>query len=161
MEQLLDLTVGLPERVVEAGDALISAGEPADHLFVLLEGRLIVRRDGVDFVQLDEPGSCIGEKALLLGRSHASSVVAAERSRVRVIENAVGTLRNDPAILHAVAILLARRLEMVESYLDDLKHQYQDHEGGLGMIGEVLTTLTTHHGDTVTPGSDREPDPLY
>ena len=29
------------------------------------------------------------------------------------------------------------------------------------MIGEVLTTLTAHHGDPIVPGSDREPDPLY
>jgi hypothetical protein len=34
-------------------------------------------------------------------------------------------------------------------------------DGGLGMVGDVLRTLATHHGDEVDPGSDREPDPLY
>ncbi|HEY6533161.1 MAG TPA: Crp/Fnr family transcriptional regulator [Acidimicrobiales bacterium] len=161
MEQLLDLTAGLPERVLAAGESLVHAGEEADHIYVLLEGRLVVRRDGEDLLAFDEPGSCIGEKALLLDQAHHSSVVASERSRVRVVEDAASSLHDNPALLFAVAVLLARRLEMVEAYLGDLKHQYRDHEGGLGMIGEVLTTLTSHHGQPLTPGSEREPDPLY
>lgn len=161
MEQLLDLTIGLPERAVEAGEALLVAGSEAKHIYVLLEGRLVVQREGEDLLEFTEPGSCIGEKALLLARPHRSSVVAAEPSRVRVVENAAVALHDNPALLYAVAILLARRLEMVESYLGDLRHQYRDHDGGLGMIGEVLTTLASHHGHAITPGSDREPDPLY
>ena len=61
-----------------------------------------------------------------------------------------------------VATLLAGRLEMVESFLSDLQHQYRDHDGGLGMIGEVLGALAHHHGPTkLSPGSERDPDPLF
>jgi len=161
MEQLLELTSGLPELVVEAGEMLIHETETVDRIYVLLEGRLVVRRDGEDLIAFDEPGSCIGEKALLLDRPHGSSVVATEPTRVRVLDDAASALHDDPAILFAVAILLARRLEMVEHYVSDLKHQYRDHDGGLGMIHEVLGALTSHHGAPLDPGSDREPDPLY
>ena len=64
--------------------------------------------------------------------------------------------------LDEVATLLAARLEMVESFLSDLQHQYRDHDGGLGMIGDVLGALAHHHGPTVhSTGSERDPDPLY
>jgi CRP-like cAMP-binding protein len=161
MQELLDLTDGLPEMEIEAGQVLVTEGEPADHLYVLLEGRLVVRRDGDDLLAFDQPGSCIGEKALLLGRPHGSSVIASEHSRVRVVEDADSTLHESPQILLAVATLLARRLELVEAFLSDIQHQYRDVDGGLGMISEVLGALAHHHGDHASPGSDREPDPLY
>jgi CRP/FNR family cyclic AMP-dependent transcriptional regulator len=161
MRELLDLTRDLPEQVVEAGEQLIHEAETVDRIYVLIEGRLVVRRDGEDLIAFDEPGSCIGEKALLLERPHGSSVIASDRSRVRVLDDAASALHDNPAILFAVATLLARRLEMVEHYVSDLKHQYRDHDGGLGMIHEVLGALTSHHGAVFDPGSDREPDPLY
>ncbi len=161
MQELLALTSGMPERTVEAGQALVVEGEVADHVYVLLEGRLVVRRGGDDLIVFDEPGTCIGEKALLLDQPHHSSVIAVDRSRVRVIDDAAATLHDNPAILFAVSTLLARRLEMVEHYLSDLQHQYRDVDGGLGMIGAVLGTLASHHGKPMTAGSDREPDPLY
>ena len=161
MQQLLELTAGRPERVLDAGEPLLTEGEPPAHLYVLVEGRLVVRRGGDDFVAIDAPGACVGEMAVLLGRTHTASVVAVERTRVRVIEDAAATLDDDPAILHAVATLLARRLDLVNHYVADLQHQYRDVDGGLGMVGEVLRTLASHHGDEVAPGSEREPDPLY
>ena len=161
MQELLDLTTGLPEMVVEAGQVLVTEGEPADHLYVLLEGAVVVKRQGEDLVAFDQPGACIGEKALLLGRPHRSTVVATERSRVRVVANADTTLHESPQILLSVATLLASRLDMVETFLSDIQHQYRDVDGGLGMISEVLGALAHHHGEHAVPGSDREPDPLY
>jgi len=161
MQELLDLTVGLPEQVVEPGQSLVVEGEAARDVFVLLEGRLALRQGGVDVLELTEPGACIGERGVFLHRAHTSSVVAVERTRVRVIADAASTLQDNPAILFAAATLLARRIEMVEHYLSDIQDQYGDHEGGLGLVGQVLTNLNSHHGDHITPGSDREPDPLY
>ncbi len=161
MEDLLAYTADLPERVLAAGEVLVAEGDDPDHLYVLVEGRVVVRRDGDDLVAFDQPGICIGEKSVLLGRPHRSSVVALVPSRVRVIENAADEIHEHPEVLLAVATLLAGRLELVESFLSDLQHQYRDHEGGLGMIGEVLDTLAHHHGEPVSPGSERDPDPLY
>lgn len=162
MADLLELTAGLPERILAADEVLVVEGEAADHLYVLIEGELLVRRGGDDLIAFDRPGSCIGEKAVLLGRPHRSSVVATVPTRVRVVEDAAERIHHNPEVLLRVATLLAGRLEMVESFLSDLQHQYRDHDGGLGMIGDVLGALAHHHGPThLSPGSDRDPDPLY
>ena len=62
----------------------------------------------------------------------------------------------------ALARLLARRLQVMTTYLADIKQQYADHEGGLGMVD---TVLGTPHADGRAPrselGSERDPDPEY
>jgi CRP-like cAMP-binding protein len=161
MADLLTLTSDLPERTLATDEVLVE-GEAPDHLYVLIEGELLVRRGGDDLIAFDQPGACIGEKAVLLNRPHRSSVVATVPTRVRVVEDAADRIHHSPEVLLAVATLLAGRLEMVESFLSDLQHQYRDHDGGLGMIGEVLGALAHHHGPTdLSPGSERDPDPLY
>ncbi len=47
------------------------------------------------------------------------------------------------------------------TYLADLKHQYGDHEGGLGMIDVVLGSLMRGHESRSEFGSERDPDPQY
>ncbi len=47
------------------------------------------------------------------------------------------------------------------TYLADLRHQYADHEGGLGMVDAVLGSLM-HRSETQSElGSDRDPHPEY
>jgi hypothetical protein len=57
--------------------------------------------------------------------------------------------------------MLATRLQAMTTYLVDLKHQYADHEGGLGMVDVVLGTLMQTSGTRTQLGSDRDPDPEY
>ena len=161
MDHLLALTEGLPERSLAAGDVLLHQGDEPRDFFVLVTGRLMVRRGDEDFVVIDAPGACVGEMAVLLGRTHTATVLATEPSVLRVIADARATLHDDPPVLHAVASLLARRLDLVNQYLADLQQQYRDVDGGLGLVGDVLLDLATHPGDDFEPGSDREPDPLY
>ena len=161
MEALLTLTEGLPEVALAAGEVLIEEGGSTGHLWVLVEGDLVVRKGGEDFVTIDAPGACVGELAVLLGRPHTASVVAVTPCRLRVIEDAHAALDDQPLVLHAVATLLARRLDLVNQYLADLQHQYRHHDGGLALVGDVLRDLAGHHGDELDPGSEREPDPLY
>ena len=161
MDDLLSLTEGQPERSIAPGEVLLHQGDEPRDFFVLVSGRLMVRRDDEDFVAIDAPGACVGEMAVLLGRTHTATVVATEPSVLRVIADASATLYDDPPVLHAVASLLARRLDLVNQYLADLQQQYRDVDGGLGLVGDVLLDLATHPGDDFEPGSDREPDPLY
>ena len=55
---------------------------------------------------------------------------------------------------------LAERLDLVTTYLADLKDQYGD-APGLSMVADVLSTLSQHPGTTARPGSARDPDPEY
>jgi CRP/FNR family transcriptional regulator, cyclic AMP receptor protein len=161
MEDLLAATAGLDEITLSPGQVLLRDGEAAEHLYVLVEGRLMVRRHDEDFVTIDAPGACVGEMAVLLDRPHGATVVAVTASRLRVVEDARATLRDRPDVLAAVATVLAGRLDLVNQYLQDVQDQYRHLDGGLGLVGDVLKSLTTHAGPSAEPGSDREPDPLY
>ena len=47
------------------------------------------------------------------------------------------------------------------TYLADIKQQYADHEGGLGMVDVVLGQPDAHGGTRSELGSDRDPEPEY
>jgi CRP-like cAMP-binding protein len=161
VNELLVLARGLPERTLAAGEHLVVDGEPVPALYVLLEGVLRIEKAGVQIATVAERGACVGEMSLLLGIHATADVVAAEQSVVGVIEDAHTLLEQEPVLPLALARLLARRLHAMTTYLADLKHQYGDHEGGLGMVDTVLGTLMRHSGPRSRLGSDRDPDPEY
>lgn len=161
MDDLLQLTEGMPEIDLHPDDVLLEEGATTGRLFVLVHGSLVVRRGEDDFVHIATPGACVGEMALLLDRPHSATIVATSPTRVRVIDDATDALRDSPQLVLAIASLLASRLHLVNEYLGDLRRQYHDVDGGLGLIGAVLQDLAVHQGDAFEAGSDREPDPLY
>ena len=59
-----------------------------------------------------------------------------------------------------VAIGLAERLNVVTTYLADLKHQYGD-TPGLSMVSDVRSQLGQRQAPSARPGSARDPDPEY
>jgi hypothetical protein len=61
----------------------------------------------------------------------------------------------------ALARLLAERLQVMTTYLVDIKQQYADHEGGLGMVDVVLGSLMRGTGARSKLGSERDPEPEY
>src|SRR4051794_36561247 len=107
MQELLGLTDGQPEVALAADDVLLQDGDEARDLYVLVSGALVVRKDGEDFVTITAPGSCVGELAVLLERNHTATIVATEPTTLRVIHDAGAALRDNPAVLHGVAALLA------------------------------------------------------
>ena len=60
----------------------------------------------------------------------------------------------------AVATTLARRLDTINGYLVDLRHQYGDRDN-LGMVDTVLESLRHHQARTAEPGSERQRDAPY
>jgi len=161
VEELLSLAHGLPRRSLEPGDSLIVDGEAVRVLYVLLEGTLRVDKAGVTITTVREPGACVGEMSLLLDVAATADVVANERSVVAVVENARAMLEEETGLPLALARLLAARLHVMTTYLADLKQQYADHEGGLGMVDVVLGSLLQSAGTRSELGSERDPDPEY
>ena len=70
-------------------------------------------------------------------------------------------LEGEAGLSVALARLLATRLHVMTSYLADIKHQYADHEGGLGMVDVVLGSLMRGSGARSELGSERDPEPEY
>ena len=161
MTVLMELAEGLPEEAIGAGVTLLREGEQTGTVFVLLAGALRVEKGGALIAIVDEPGACVGEMSALLDVPHTADVVALEPSRVARLDAAAARLRDDPELTLALATLLARRLQLVTSYLADLKRQYADEDSNLGMVDTVLASLTRHSGRAAQLGSDRDPEPEY
>jgi CRP/FNR family cyclic AMP-dependent transcriptional regulator len=161
MQEMLALADGFPTRTLAAGEVLLVDGHPVPQLYILLEGTLSVAKGGVAIATITEPGACVGETSLLLGVPATADVAAATSTQLAVIDDARALLETNPTLPIALAQMLAVRLQAMTTYLADLKHQYADHEGGLGMVDVVLGTLMQTSATRTQLGSDRDPDPEY
>jgi CRP/FNR family transcriptional regulator, cyclic AMP receptor protein len=161
MAGLLALAQGFPRRDLEPGDVLLADGGPLRALYVLVDGSLRIEKGGVAIATVSEPGACVGEMSLLLGIPPTADVIARERTTVAVIDDAPSMLDADGGLTVELARLLAGRLQVMTTYLADLKHQYADHEGGLGMVDVVLDSLMRNSGPRSELRSERDPDPEY
>lgn len=132
---------GLPVRNYEEGDLVIKEGGRSGALFILRSGSVEIRKSGQLLATISEPGSVLGEISILLDRPHTAEVRAVEASEFHLAEHAETFLSERPEIAIYLARALARKVDTMSCYLVDLKQQYADQEGGLGMVHEVLDSL--------------------
>ena len=66
MVDLLQLSSHLPEVDVGSGDEILREGERTGAVWILVSGELRVRRGATVVDWIDQPGSVIGEMAVLL-----------------------------------------------------------------------------------------------
>jgi len=110
---------------------------------------------------VDEPGSLLGEMSLLLDRPASASVRTRTETVVVEVDDPRTRLETDPEFAGRLARLLAHRVDIMTGYLADLRRQYAHHDGGLGMIDEVLASLSHSPVIDFETGSEREPDAPY
>ena len=78
------LAGGAPARgCVRSGDVLISEGGEGGGIWVLVSGKLQVRKGDMAVNVIDQPGAIIGEISVLLGNPAGASIVAMEPTRAR------------------------------------------------------------------------------
>lgn len=150
MNPFLEIVAGHPAREVAAGEFILKQDEPCDELHVLLDGEVEVLRDDVRVAKIAGTGSVLGEMSLLLGGPCTASVRTLRPSRLASIANPREFLAASPVASLHVAELLARRIDSLNRYLVDVKHQYEGHDH-LGMVDDVLSTLMHHHPRRATP----------
>ena len=161
MRDLLERFAVMPRKTFARGETLVVDGQRSGSLYVLIEGTLEVQKGGVRISTINEPGVCIGEVGLLLDIPATATVVAVTPTIVHVAEDGAAVLRTEPEVTVAVARLLAERLNLVTTFLADIKRQYAGASGSLAVVDKVLARLTQRTGPAAKPGSAREPDPLY
>ena len=161
MEELLALAQTAPSRTLAPGEVLLADGEAVDALYVLLDGALRIDKAGTTVAVVTERGACVGEMSLLLGVPATADVVRHRADDGRRARGRRRAPRHRPALALALARLLAGRVQVMTSYLVDLRQQYADHGGGLGMIDVVLDALTRDAGTRSRLGSVRDPEPEY
>ena len=145
MPSVLDHCRDLPQLELASGRTLVEEGQRTNRLYVLAEGVAEVLKGDVVISSVADPGALFGEMSALLGSPHSATVRAVAPCRFYVVDDAQAFLAS-PDILLAVSRLLAKRLQMVTTYLVDLQHQFSEHEDHLGMVDEVLDSLL-HHQD--------------
>jgi PAS domain S-box-containing protein len=75
-------------RTTPAGTVIMSEGEQAESLYILIEGRLDVIKGGKTIYEITEPGSFFGELSFLLDTVRIASVItAAEETRFLCLPN--------------------------------------------------------------------------
>jgi CRP-like cAMP-binding protein len=159
MSALDDLTAGMPERRLEAGEVLYGQGEGSPiEVAVLIDGAVRIELDGTTIAELSTPGAFVGEIGALLGTSRTASVVAVERSTVRLIGDPVAFFSTHPDVALELARQLAGRLQRMLAYLSDVRAQYADAGNHLTMIDTVLGRLASRPHVDIDPGSERSPD---
>ena len=161
MDDLLAVTEGAPRRSLAPDEVLLVAGDRVGALFVLVSGSLRIARAGTTIATLVEPGACVGEMSLLLDTPATADVIAATPAVVAVVEDGAALLASDARVALAFARQLAARLQGMTTYLVDLRRQYADHEGGLGMVDVVLDRLAQAPRAATRLGSERDPEPEY
>jgi CRP/FNR family transcriptional regulator, cyclic AMP receptor protein len=157
---MLVLAAHLPEITATAGEVLCTEGERSGAIWVLVSGTLVVTRNGHQVNVETRPGAVIGEMAVMLDKGASATVTCQTPAVLRYAADGSAFLRSDPEVGAHVATGLARRLDMLTTYLADLKHQYGD-EPGLAMVSDVLRRLASREGPPAQSGSARDPDPEY
>ena len=89
------------------------------------------------------PGAILGEVSLLLDRPHMATVRALEDTTLVVIEDPEAFLAAHPEVNTEISRVLAHRLDLMTNYLADLKEQFAEESSHLGIVDEVLASLTT------------------
>jgi flavin reductase (DIM6/NTAB) family NADH-FMN oxidoreductase RutF len=99
------------ERTFPAGETIVRKGEPGDVLYVILEGRVRVERDGRMLESLGE-GEFFGEVAVFDGRPRSADVVAETHVRSLTLSRDVvrEALEREPRAAWAMLQVLAARL---------------------------------------------------
>jgi CRP/FNR family transcriptional regulator, cyclic AMP receptor protein len=157
--EILALTADMPARQLQPGEVLYGQGEDSVvEIAVFVDGALRVELDGVELASITVPGAFIGEIGALLNTGRSATVVASERSTVRLIGDPDTFFSTHPELALELARQLAGRLHRLLAYLADVRSQYADAEGHLTMVDAVLGQLASRPHLDIEPGSERSPD---
>lgn len=158
MNDLLPLVADLPLRTVPAGDVLLAEDADPGPMYVLVEGTAAIEREGVAFAQISHPGAIFGEMSVVLQQPTTATVRARTDLVVREITDPQAFLSERPGVALAVLRMTAQRLDGMTRYLVDVKSQFAEMSGHLGMVDDILDTLIHHQAPQRRTGSARDPE---
>ncbi len=161
VSDLIERCADLPRRTYVAGDVVVEQGATFGAIVILVDGAVSIERDGVALALLDTPGAIVGEMSTVLERPSTATVRATSNCTVLKADDGAAFLLERPDVLLEVAKALATRLDNLTGHLTDVKRQYGNDSGHLGMLDDVLSTLMHHQTKAVSPGSARMPDLDY
>ena len=152
-----DLCQDLPLATFQPGDVLMAEGERSGRLYVLVDGAVEIVKGDFQIIVVSDRGAILGDMSVLLDMPHMATVRALTPCTFHMSAQGEAFLKSHKEVAYLLAQMLAQRLHGVTTYLVDIKRQYEDQAGHLGMVDEVLESLVHQQRNTFTPGSDRDP----
>jgi CRP-like cAMP-binding protein len=110
MPNFLDYSSDLPIRSVPEGETALEEEVKDGAILILKSGKVEIVKNGTAVATISDPGSMLGEMAVLLGRGHTASAVAIEDCEFYVLEHAGQRLDANPKLYREIAQHLALRL---------------------------------------------------
>ena len=111
----------LPIERYEADETVFAEGTKTGRLLILKSGAVAVLKSGTELATVTAPGAVFGELSALLDQPHGADVHTLAPSDFYVAE--ASHLLADPAALVYVTMVLARRLDVANQGLFELKSQ--------------------------------------
>jgi CRP-like cAMP-binding protein len=141
--EVLELAHSFPSRTARPAEIIIEEDGESSELLILMEGTVEIRRGAQLVAVVDEAGATLGEVSMLLGSSSTADVVARDAVTLAVVADPEALFSEHPALALFIARQLAGRLARVTDYLADLKDEFGDSDGRLGMVPEIVSELLT------------------
>jgi CRP-like cAMP-binding protein len=137
---------GLPVVKYPGHEVVLTAGSKTGRLFFLRSGAVEVIKDGVQIAKVSAPGSVFGDQAILLDQPHTADVRTLEQSEFYVAD---ASLLAIPAVALYVAAILARRLDIANRSLIEVKHQLKGGEphSVIGRTVDKMEEVLNYSGD--------------
>ena len=158
MTDLLTLAADTPTRTVPAGEVLMAEGAAPGPMYVLVSGTAAIERHGTAFARISHPGAVFGEMSVVLRTPTTATVRAQTDLVVHEIADAAAFMHERPGAALAVLRMTAERLDGMTRYLVDVRGQFAEMSGHLGMVDKILDVLVHHQTAGGRSGSDRDPE---
>ena len=137
MQNILDICEGSDPKGYNPGETILSEGEKAGVLFVLIEGKVDIVKGGYVLNTVSEPGTIYGEISMLLDVPHMATVKVVEASKFYKISIS-DPMFDSSELSMQLAMVLASRLNKITKYLVDMKDRSAESEEQFGMVCEAL-----------------------
>jgi CRP/FNR family transcriptional regulator, cyclic AMP receptor protein len=157
LKTLADHCAGLPVVSFAAGEILLPEGARTGRLLVLVEGTVEILKGDFQINRVSDRGAVFGDMSVLLDIPHMATVRALTAGSAHFSYDGDAFLQSNSEVAYMLAKTLAQRLNGVTTYLADIKRQFEDERGHLGMVDEILESLLNQQRQTFSPGSDRDP----
>ena len=141
MTGIIARLASLPTTRYAEGEIVIAAASTTGRLLFLADGAVEVVKNDVRIARVAE----FGEMSALLGQPHSADVRTLVPSTFHVIEDGKAFLDAEPGAALHVAVILAQRLDALNRYLVDVRHQFRGFDDHVGMVDEVIDSIVSKH----------------
>jgi CRP/FNR family transcriptional regulator, cyclic AMP receptor protein len=155
----LESLAATPAATFDSGETVVKQGTKSGRLLILKKGAVSIFKDGIEIASVSEPGAIFGELSALLDQPHTADVRTIEASEFHFADASM--LTREPAALLYVAKLLARRLDLTNRGLSEIKSELTARatpsliRATLGKVDALLSFLLADYPSTGSSHSVR------